>query len=106
MAAEDVEERRLAGAIGADEADELALCNREGHRVEGLQAPERPADLIDGEAGHGASLRRRGRGRRRAADTFDGLAKEAPQALAEEAAKNDHEQREHDELIAAEVAQE
>ena len=42
----------------------------------------------------------------RRAGAFDGPAEETPQAFAEEAAENDDKQREHDELIAAEVAQE
>src|SRR4051794_29808914 len=39
-AGQDVEERRLAGAIGADEAIDLAARNGEGNIVERLHAAE------------------------------------------------------------------
>src|SRR4029450_12767213 len=46
-----VEERGFAGAIGPDEAEDLALTDREGHGVEGCKAPELLGELGDGQHG-------------------------------------------------------
>ena len=44
-----VEERRLAGAVGADEADDLALADVEGHAVQGHDAAEPDGDVAHDE---------------------------------------------------------
>jgi hypothetical protein len=48
-AADDVEQRGLAGAVGPDEAEHLAVADVERHGVEGLEAAERDADVAHTE---------------------------------------------------------
>jgi hypothetical protein len=55
---EQVEDRRLAGAVGADEAEHLAQRDREvepGDGSEAAEAPREPAGLE--QRGHGRRLR-------------------------------------------------
>jgi hypothetical protein len=62
LAGDDAEERGLAGAVRADEADAAALVDGEVDAAEHLHGAERHADPLDGErrrAGRGAGLRRR-----------------------------------------------
>jgi len=46
-----VEERRLAGAVGADQSEDLALVHVEGHTVERNDAAEHDADVANREQG-------------------------------------------------------
>src|SRR5690606_16303159 len=56
VAGEGVEERRLAGAVGADEAQDGALVERERHAVDGHQAAEAYRDALSLERSwHSAS---------------------------------------------------
>ena len=48
-AADHVEQRRFAGAVRSDDADDLAVADRHRHIVEGQQTAEADADLIDHE---------------------------------------------------------
>ena len=45
-AREQVEERRLAGAVGADERDDLAFVDVQRHVADGLQAAELHRDVV------------------------------------------------------------
>ena len=51
------QQRRLAGAVGADEADEFARRERHAHGGEGGARAEPHREIAGGEARHG-SLRR------------------------------------------------
>jgi hypothetical protein len=44
-----VERRRLAGAVRADDADRLVVADRQGEPVENQKAAERPRDLLERE---------------------------------------------------------
>ena len=55
-AGEDLRERRLAGAVGADEADLLAARQRERRVVEDDLRPERLAEVLGGEGGQSAGM--------------------------------------------------
>jgi hypothetical protein len=46
-AVQHVEDRRLAGAVRADDREELAGGDVEGHAVEGLDAAEAELDVLD-----------------------------------------------------------
>ncbi|MHC2783736.1 hypothetical protein ACVMBZ_002950 [Bradyrhizobium liaoningense] len=46
-----IEERGLAGAVGADQAEDLALVHVEGHAVERDDAAEHDADVANREQG-------------------------------------------------------
>jgi len=48
---EAVEERGLAGAVGADQAEDLALEHVEGHAVERDDSAEHDADVANREQG-------------------------------------------------------
>ena len=50
-AADDVEQGRLARAVGPDDADDLTAADRHRHLDEGQEATEPDADLIDDEEG-------------------------------------------------------
>src|SRR6185437_710193 len=67
-AVEQVEERRLAGAVGADDAEDLALADGESHLLHRAQSTEGLGEIADDEdrlAGAGGSgVRRLGRGLR------------------------------------------
>lgn len=52
---DEIEQRRLAGAIGADDADELALGEIEVDRVDRGEAAEAPRQPAQGQ--HGIELR-------------------------------------------------
>jgi hypothetical protein len=47
-AGEHVEDRALAGAVGADQADDLALLDSERHAVDGGEAAEALGEALDG----------------------------------------------------------
>src|SRR5581483_8442158 len=57
QAGDEVEERRLARAVRADDADRLPGPHLEGDAVDGADAAERPRQVLD--------LEKRARGRRR-----------------------------------------
>ncbi len=59
-----VEQRRLSGAVGADQADDLARVHVEGNAVEGDDTAEAHADVQDGQKRNVASAQQRGRARR------------------------------------------
>src|SRR5205823_5683587 len=48
--------RRLAGPVGADEGDHLALADREGDSLEGLDLPVVDVDVLELEKGAQASV--------------------------------------------------
>src|SRR5207302_6674875 len=50
-AADQLEQRRLAGAVGPDEAHDLAWLHLEGDAVHRVHAAERLADAVDGQKG-------------------------------------------------------
>ena len=52
-AGEDAEQRRLAGAVAADEADALAVLQRERGAVEERQVAVGELGVGEGEEGHG-----------------------------------------------------
>jgi hypothetical protein len=54
-AGDAVEQRRLARAVGADQADDLAALHAEGHVVVGHQAAEALGHVADVEQAHRAS---------------------------------------------------
>ena len=68
-AADDVEERRLAGAVGPDDADDLAGRDRQRDLLEGRQPAEADRDRVDAQpisllalvGGHGIPFVPRGR---------------------------------------------
>ena len=64
-----VEQGRLAAAVGADDAENLALVDLERHAVDGDDAAEALSEIVDGEDGaHRARLiAADGRGDRRRA---------------------------------------
>jgi hypothetical protein len=49
IAADQVEQRRLAGPIGADDAERLALGDRERDRVDDFQRAKALADGVESE---------------------------------------------------------
>ena len=51
-AAHQVEDRGLAGAVGADDGEDLALADVEGHAVDGLDAAEVDREVVDREEAH------------------------------------------------------
>ncbi len=51
-AAHQVEDRGLAGAVGADDGEDLALVDVEGDAVDGLDAAEVDREAVDGEEAH------------------------------------------------------
>src|SRR5690606_22964097 len=53
LAEDAVEQRRLARAVGADEAEDLALVHVEGDAAHGLDAAEALGDVADRENGRG-----------------------------------------------------
>ena len=59
-AADDVEQRRLAGAVGADDAEHLALRDLERDAVQRGDAAKRHRDLAHRELAAGLLLRRHG----------------------------------------------
>ena len=68
LPAHAVEQRRLAGAVGADEADALPGCHIEGDGVHGLDPAERLADTPRRlRSGSGSAIGARGRDGRAAA---------------------------------------
>jgi hypothetical protein len=57
LAREDAEERRLAGAVGADEADAIAVGEREAHALEEGARAEGVGEVLGGEKnGHAKPL--------------------------------------------------
>ena len=50
-----VEQGGLAGAVGADQPEDLPLPQLQAHAIEGQQAAEAAADRLHLEQGHGAS---------------------------------------------------
>src|SRR5262249_32867318 len=52
-AREEVEARRLAGAVGADQADDGAGVDGEADAVDGREAAEVHAEILDVKQGHG-----------------------------------------------------
>src|SRR5690606_8990954 len=58
-AANDVEEGRLAAAVGTDEADDLPGRDVEVDAREGLDAAESPPDSLNDQQGHGQPPDRR-----------------------------------------------
>src|SRR5207237_9745222 len=62
QAGDGVEERCLAGAVGADEPDDRALRHLQGHTAQGLQTAEGQARVVDLEHVHATRLRVRGAG--------------------------------------------
>ena len=46
---DDVQQSRLAGSVGADEADDFALLAGKTNTVEGLNAAERECDIVDSQ---------------------------------------------------------
>ena len=50
-ARDDVEQRRLAGPVGADDAEHLVLCDGEAHIPEDGRATDLQADALQGERG-------------------------------------------------------
>src|SRR5438876_678259 len=63
LAADDVDQRRLAGAVGADQAGDTALHCRERGSVDSLEAPVVTPDIADGEDWLGLRLHLLGRPR-------------------------------------------
>ena len=63
----DAHQRRLAGAVAADQPDDLAREEVDGDAVDGVDAAERDADVahLDERGGSAASARRPGPARRR-----------------------------------------
>jgi len=61
--ADHVEERRLAGSVGADDADHGAGLDVEADAIEGHEAAEADTDVADSEAAHGWASRTRRDGR-------------------------------------------
>ena len=60
-AVDEIEERRFAGAVGADEAEDLALVDGEAQTVHRLHAAEALAQAVDlEERGHSSTFRSRG----------------------------------------------
>ena len=63
VAVDDVEDGRLAGAVRADEPEDLPLLDRKGHVADGLEAAETFRDVLQLEEAHeapcGAEARRR-----------------------------------------------
>ena len=57
---DDVEGRRLARAVRADQAEDLTLGDVERDVVEGDDAPEAASEVLDGEQRHEAGILRRG----------------------------------------------
>src|SRR5207249_1662479 len=57
-AAQAVEERRLAGAVRADEADDLSLVHIERDGVEREDAPEADREVVNGQDWHQAGVKR------------------------------------------------
>ena len=57
---DDVEGRRLARAVGPDQAEDLTLGDVERDVVEGDDAPEAASEVLDGEQRHEAGILRRG----------------------------------------------
>src|SRR4029077_18644786 len=55
-ARDQVEERRLAGAVGPDQADDLALAHVERDVVDRDDPAEPSRHVLDREQGHGAAL--------------------------------------------------
>ena len=49
---DQVEDRRLAGAVGADDGEDLALLDAEAHAVDCLEAAELQRDAVDREEAH------------------------------------------------------
>jgi hypothetical protein len=47
-----VEDRALAGAVRPDDRQDLALLDREGHRVDRLQATEMKREIFGAEVAH------------------------------------------------------
>jgi hypothetical protein len=47
VAGHEVDERRLAGAVRSDEAEDGALFDIEGHPVDGVDAAEVSADISE-----------------------------------------------------------
>src|SRR3954447_2284426 len=54
---DQVEQRRLAGAVRADQPRDLAALDRKGNVVHRDHPAEAAADMLDGEKGHRATLR-------------------------------------------------
>ncbi len=50
--ADDVEQRRLAGAVGSDQGADLAFIEAEGETVERLDAPETNPHVLDVQQRH------------------------------------------------------
>src|SRR5690606_37063240 len=58
-AADGADQRRLAGSVGADDAERGAFLDREAHVLEGLHLPDRPlapAEADDGLLERGGAL--------------------------------------------------
>ena len=49
---DQVEDRGLAGAVGADDGEDLALFDAEAHAVDRLEAAELQGDAVDREEAH------------------------------------------------------
>ena len=56
LAGDEIEQRGLAGAVGADDQAPLARLDREVDIGGDAQAAERLAQVIDGERGHGGAF--------------------------------------------------
>src|SRR5919107_4670506 len=51
-AAHQVEDRGLAGPVGADDGEDLALADVEGHTIDSLDAAEVDREAVDQEEAH------------------------------------------------------
>ena len=51
-AADQVEDRRLAGAVRADDREHLALLDLEADRIDGADAAEADRDVVGAEQAH------------------------------------------------------
>src|SRR5690606_2210455 len=61
VAAEDVDQSRLPGPVGADETDDLAFADVAAHPIEGVDATEMLDEVLEAEVSHRPPPRSPGR---------------------------------------------